>query len=177
MKSRYGAAAAINSIGVHVLIDLSGWTIFPGVEVFAMKPAPLQMCADLDSVFLRFRFQTVLFFFHNTLILSWPPQLNDFWRSGSCTAIQARWAPNTTIISRQISSPRLQIMLISSHPSPVRAAHLKRLRSLYVCGLWLKGVTHMADMSRSCCCFRARTSYRTSNNPDPKCFHRTCTKQ
>lgn len=39
----HGAAAGINARSVHVLIDLSGWTIFPGVEVFAMKPAPLQL--------------------------------------------------------------------------------------------------------------------------------------
>jgi predicted O-linked N-acetylglucosamine transferase (SPINDLY family) len=39
----YGAALGINAREVHVLIDLSGWTIFPGVEVFAMKPAPLQL--------------------------------------------------------------------------------------------------------------------------------------
>jgi predicted O-linked N-acetylglucosamine transferase (SPINDLY family) len=42
-RRRYAAAAAINARGVHVLVDLSGWTIFPGVEVFAMKPAPLQL--------------------------------------------------------------------------------------------------------------------------------------
>jgi predicted O-linked N-acetylglucosamine transferase (SPINDLY family) len=40
---RYGAASAINAAAVHVLVDLSGWTIFPGVEVFAMRPAPLQL--------------------------------------------------------------------------------------------------------------------------------------
>ena len=50
-RRRYGAAAAINSIAVHVLIDLSGWTIFPGVEVFAMKPAPLQLCAFFRTQF------------------------------------------------------------------------------------------------------------------------------
>jgi predicted O-linked N-acetylglucosamine transferase (SPINDLY family) len=39
----YGAAMAINAKAIHVLIDLSGWTIFPGVEVFAMQPSPLQL--------------------------------------------------------------------------------------------------------------------------------------
>ena len=46
----YAAAAAINANSVHVLIDLSGWTIFPGVEVFAMKPAPLQLCAPTTTL-------------------------------------------------------------------------------------------------------------------------------
>ena len=50
-RRRYGAAAAINAIAIHVLIDLSGWTIFPGVEVFAMRPAPLQLCVFFHTQF------------------------------------------------------------------------------------------------------------------------------
>lgn len=36
-------ALAVQQRQIHVLIDMSGWTLFPGMELLAMRPAPLVM--------------------------------------------------------------------------------------------------------------------------------------
>jgi len=41
--SVYETANQVSQIGVHVLVDLTGWTLFPCVEVLGLRPAPVQV--------------------------------------------------------------------------------------------------------------------------------------
>jgi hypothetical protein len=41
--SVYETASEVSQIGVHVLVDLTGWTLFPCVEVLGLRSAPVQV--------------------------------------------------------------------------------------------------------------------------------------